>query len=479
LPHPRDVAFANLLRSVRDLVLGRRPRSILDATRVIVAEERLRMHRSRDLLSRGDPVGAAAEAVAVERLDPANAAARDLRLAAVRNEPIRFRATSHLEAADLLAAQAQLKAEGHPRPAILLYHQASPNSPFQPLVYRRAWANGIAPLALQELADLKRIESAIEPGMGRILHLHWVNRVLAGADGRADIERRLDAAIAALDAAAHAGWSIAWTVHNILPHDSPFHADEARLRQAIADRAGMIHVMAGSTVELAAPWYRIPPEKVIHVPLPSFRGTYPDIVDRSTARFVLGLPGDARVVSLVGGLRPYKGLELLLDAFELAIRERPQLHLVVAGLPSRAPEITTFMDRAVALANVHLHARMIPSDDIQLFLRSSDAIVLPYVRMLNSAQLMLALAFDLPVIAPDLGGIPETVDPTIARIFPASDVAALGAALAAVEPVSPAVVAAARRISDDHDADRLSDDLMVALRRLVDDPRDAPGVDRV
>jgi glycosyltransferase involved in cell wall biosynthesis len=468
LPYPRDVAFANLLRGGRDLILGRRPRSIVDAKRAILAEERLRIQRSRDLLSRGDPAGAAAEAVEVERLDPENAVARGLRLAASRNEPIRFRAATRLEPEDIAAAQAQLRAEGHARPIILLYHQASPDSPFQSLLYRRAWSHGMAPIALHDLADLSRIDPMIEPGSGRILHLHWVNRVLAGAAGPDDARRRLDAATATLDQAMRAGWSIAWTVHNVLPHDSPLETEEAALRQVIADRAALIHIMARSTAELAAPWFRIPPERTIHVAHPSFRGAYPDVVDQSAARYALGLPGDARVVSLIGGLKPYKGLDLLLDAFVLAARDLPELHLVIAGRPSRSPEVTAFMDRAVAVPNVHLHARMIPSDDLQLFLRSSDAIVLPYVRILNSAQLMLALAFDLPVIAPDLGGIPETVDETVATLFPAGDVRALAAALGAVRPVSPASAAAARQVDEAHDADRISEDLMVALRRVAD-----------
>lgn len=473
LPHPRDVAFANLVRSVRDLVLGRRPRSIVDAARAVQAEEHLRIHRSRDYLDRGDPAAAAAEAKEIERLDPANKVAGDLRAAAARSEPIRGRSTNRLAAQDVQDAQAQLVAEGHARPAVLLYHQASPDSPYQDLVYRQAWQHGIAPIPLHDLADLAVAERALAPETRRILHLHWVNRVLAGATGPDEADRRVAAAAATLDRARQAGWAIAWTVHNILPHDAALPEAEAHLRRTIVDRADLVHVMTASTAELAAPLYRIPPERTVHVPLPSFRGAYADIVSRSAARFSLGLPGDARVISLVGGLRPYKGLDLLLDGFDRALTAHPDLHLLIAGLPSRSPEIGAFVERAVAQRNVHLHGRMIPADDMQLFLRASDAVVLPYVRTLNSALLMLALAFDLPVIAPDLGGIPEIVGPEIATIFPAGDVDALAEALGAVRTISPETATIARRICDTHDADVLSGRLMVELRQLVD--ARAPG----
>jgi len=468
LPHPRDVALGELLRSVRDLILGRRPRRLILAEKAVRYESLWRAQRSKDLLSRGDPVGAALEAREIERIDPRNKAAPGLGMAAGWSKGIRGRATNSLDPADIAAAQDQLRAEGHARPVIMLYHQVSPESPYQPLLYRQAWAHGIAPIPLHHLADLARIDRAIGPDAGRILHLHWVNRVLAGTADVEEAQGRLRAAIAMLDDATRSGWNIVWTVHNILPHDAVLPAEEAVLRQAIADRAALVHVITRSTVELAAPLYRIPPERTIHVPLPSFRGAYADVVNRSAARYALDLPGDARVVSLLGGLRPYKGLDLLLDAFAIAVEERPELHLLIAGAPSRSPGIAEFIDRAMTQANVHLHARMIPSDDLQLFLRASDAVVLPYVRTLNSALLMLALAFDLPVIAPDLGGIPETVDPEIATIFPAGDVEALAAALGAVRPPSARSAAIARRISEEHDADRLSRELMVAVRRVAD-----------
>jgi len=469
LPYPRDVALGVLLRSVRDLVLGRRPRTLILAEKAVRYESLWRAQRSKDLLSRGDPFGAAAEALEIERIDPQNKIAPGLGMAASWTEAIRGRATNRLDHRDVADAQDQLRAEGHVRPVIMLYHQVSPESPFQPLLYRQAWAHGIAPIPLHDLADLPAAEAAIAPETARVLHLHWVNRILSPAADASDARRRIDVMTSTLDNILKDHWSIVWTVHNILPHDSLLPEEEAVLRQAIADRAALIHIMARSTIELAAPWFRIRPERSVHVPLPSFRGAYPDFIDRSAARFALGLEGDARVITVVGGLRPYKGLDILLDAFDVAVRDHPDLRLLIAGAPNRSPEITAFLERARAHPRVHLHARMVSSDDLQLYLRAADAAVLPYVRTLNSAFMKLALAFDLPVIAPDLGGIPEYVDPSVATVFPAGDVDALSAALGAVQTVSPAMVATARRISEAHDADLISGKLMAAIRRAIDD----------
>jgi glycosyltransferase involved in cell wall biosynthesis len=426
---------------------------------------------------------------AIERIRPASQQAARLRIAAGRGGTIRGRgAGGRLRRRDVEDALAGLRAGGHARPILLAYHQSSPDNPFQTLLYRRARAHGIAPLAVNDLDDLALIADVIaaeaaagagrggrRPTVAPFLHLHWVNRVLRGATSDEDAAERTAAMARRLDGLHARGWTSAFTVHNILPHDAARPAAEATLRQAIVDRVDVVHVMVSTTAELAAPLYRIPAAKIVHVPIPSFRGAYADAVDRDSARFALGLPADSRVAVVVGGLRPYKGLDVLLDAWERTAGQAPDLRLVIAGPPDGSPGIDAFLARAAADPRVQVHARMIPGDDLQLFLRAADVAVLPYVRTLNSAVLMLVLAFDLAVIGPDLGGIPEAlggskaaVDPALATLFPAGDVEALATALTSIRPRSDATAAAARRVSDAHDADRVSDRLMAALVDAVD-----------
>ena len=148
---------------------------------------------------------------------------------------------------------------------------------------------------------------------------------------------------------------------------------------------------------------------------------YADVVDRRFARYALAIDTHARVVSLLGGLRGYKGLGQLLDAFELLSARDPQVRLLVAGSPDGSAEVDRLLARMTDDPRVALHARMIPADDMQLFVRASDVLVLPYERTLNSGVIMLGLAFGLPVVAPRLGGLEEFDDPRIVRLFTPGD----------------------------------------------------------
>ncbi|MDQ2965949.1 MAG: glycosyltransferase family 4 protein, partial [Chloroflexota bacterium] len=106
---------------------------------------------------------------------------------------------------------------------------------------------------------------------------------------------------------------------------------------------------------------------------------------------------------------------------------------------------------------VSLHARKIPGDEMQVFLRAADIAVLPYLRSLNSGVLMLALSFGIPVVAPAVGGIAEVVTPEIGRTFVPGDRESFVAALIAADELrTPEAREAALRAARRYDPARLS-----------------------
>ncbi len=124
--------------------------------------------------------------------------------------------------------------------------------------------------------------------------------------------------------------AIVWTAHNVLPHDTAFPDVDVELRRGVVARADIVHVLSEGTVAAAAPLYEIPPGKVLHLPHPAYLGVYPDDVSDADARRTYGLGADDIVFGLVGHLRPYKGLDELLDAFESRGRR-------AAGRPPSSP----------------------------------------------------------------------------------------------------------------------------------------------
>jgi beta-1,4-mannosyltransferase len=374
----------------------------------------------------------------------------------------------------------RVRAAGHDRPILLVMWMYDAENPFQALLTRHADEAGIVPVGMDRLADLD--DPAALPALVAlrsseraivVLHLHWLARVLRGVADEAEGLERVRSFVAALDSFRMAGGQIIWTVHNVLPHDTAYPALDRALRKAVIARAEVVHVLSEGTVEAAAPSYQIPPSKVLHVPHPAYLGVYPDDVSDVEARQRYGLGPDDVVYGFVGNIRPYKGVDVLVDAFELVTTGPPRAdgrrrRLLIAGLPSARPEIAELLARTERNSDIVVDARRVPADELAVPLRASDVIVLPYRESLNSGALLLALSFARPVLAAASPGVTETVNDDAAITFAAGDRGALAQALIAADRLMTpeardAALATARRF----DPDEISRTFLTALRERL------------
>ncbi len=366
-------------------------------------------------------------------------------------------------AAALRALQA-----GEREPMLLGYHPVARLNPYQVLLYGRAWEAGIGAVPIVREERIEELEAFAGQGHLTVLHLHWLNLPLAHATSAKDADKLADAFLRRLDTFKSAGGRVAWTIHNILPHGARFEAQESRLRAAVAQRADALHIMASGTPAYVAPYFPVPAEKLLHVPHPSYAGAYEDYVGRDQARHELGIMPDEQVFVIAGAIRPYKGLNELLDAWDTLPADRPR-RLVIAGGPSDEPGMAEVLERAALHPAVLLHARKIPAGEMQVFLRAADVAVLPYLRSLNSGALMLALTFGLPVVVPAGGGLAEIVQPSFSRTFdPAHPGALAEALLSAHELAVPEARTAAMAAAAALDPAELSRRFAFGLRELLD-----------
>jgi glycosyltransferase involved in cell wall biosynthesis len=130
---------------------------------------------------------------------------------------------------------------------------------------------------------------------------------------------------------------------------------------------------------------------------------------------------DLPVVLCFGLMRPYKGIDLLLEAW----RGIEDAELWIAG----APRMDISALRAAAPPGVRFVPRFITDDELPAFFRRAELVVLPYREIDQSGVLFTAIAFGKPLLLSDVGGFPEVAAQGAARTFPAGDAAALHAAL--------------------------------------------------
>ncbi len=108
------------------------------------------------------------------------------------------------------------------------------------------------------------------------------------------------------------------------------------------------------------------------------------------------------VVLWFGVLRPYKGVDVLMEAF----REIEGAELWIVGRPWMAVEPLKEAARA-ARGKVRFVDRFVTDREIPAYFRRADVVVLPYRRIDQSGVLYTALAFGKAMVLSDVGGFSE------------------------------------------------------------------------
>jgi glycosyltransferase involved in cell wall biosynthesis len=148
------------------------------------------------------------------------------------------------------------------------------------------------------------------------------------------------------------------------------------------------------------------------------------------------------VVLFFGLLRPYKGLDVLLEAW----RGIEGAELWIVGMPRM--DISGL--RVSAPANVRFLTSFVADAQIPALMRAASMLVLPYRQIDQSGVLFTALASAVPLLLSDVGGFPEIASSGAARLFKAGDAESLKAAIEQLlkDPASLANMAAsARRVA--------------------------------
>jgi glycosyltransferase involved in cell wall biosynthesis len=248
--------------------------------------------------------------------------------------------------------------------------------------------------------------------------------------------------------AAVKGPPVVAIVHNPADHDgSALHRLAARL---VLQRCRALFTHAEAmAAELRADFPSIP---VASHPLPA---SHPRVLpERARARAGLGLGRTDRVALFLGLIRPYKGVDVLLEAFA-RLPESSPWRLVVAGEAwgGLGAELEGQLAGLGIEERVRLDLRWIPEEEIPALLAAADVVVLPYRAGSQSAVVPMAMAYGLPVITTAVGGLPEVVKDGVNGLV--------------VQPGSPEALAAAFQRTDAKVLGELAEGVRAAAARFT------------
>lgn len=131
---------------------------------------------------------------------------------------------------------------------------------------------------------------------------------------------------------------------------------------------------------------------------------------REEAERKLGIRSGCRNILFFGLIRQYKGLDILLEAFN-ALPE--DFQLIVAGEPYGSFEpYRKIIDASPAKDRIHLFPQYIRDSQVKDYFSAADVTVLPYRSATQSGISSISYHFEVPMIVTDVGGLKETIGDT-------------------------------------------------------------------
>lgn len=137
-------------------------------------------------------------------------------------------------------------------------------------------------------------------------------------------------------------------------------------------------------------------------------------IDKQEARKQLGLTSSDNIVLFFGLIRKYKGLDMLLDAFN-ELKSTPNTKLVIAGefYEDKQPYLD-LIEKYQIKNQIIVHDKFIANEDVKLYFSAADLVALPYRSATQSGVTQVSFHFEVPTLVANVGGLGEIIPDKVA-----------------------------------------------------------------
>ncbi|HPG55748.1 MAG: glycosyltransferase [Paludibacteraceae bacterium] len=195
-------------------------------------------------------------------------------------------------------------------------------------------------------------------------------------------------------------------VHNFIPHE-PSLLDKILPKYFVKKMDAFVAMSESVATDLTRAVSFNVPVKVTPHPI---YNQYGNLKDRNEALSHLRLDHDFRYVLFFGFIRPYKGLDLLLEAMSDSRLNKYSVKLIVAGEFYGNPQpYYDSVKKMNIVEKVEWFNRFIPDAEVSNFFSAGDILVLPYKSATQSGVTQIAYHFEKPMLVTKVGGLSDMV----------------------------------------------------------------------
>lgn len=267
-----------------------------------------------------------------------------------------------------------------------------------------------------DLADISEQQKKF-PQSKHVIHVHW-STVLYGSRWALKSAWLLWRNFRYLRKLKNQGVKILWTMHNFYAHDYPHPKIDRYGREQLGELADAIIIQQKkAATDCQQRW---PQRKINYLPHGHYLEAYGPLVARSVKkREDWGFKGDDLVLISLGAIRPYKGLEEIVDAIRST--NNSNLKMLIAG-QGQASYIQRLKSLVAGDSRFVFYDKFVADEKVPEFLSLADYGIFWYDdSVLTSGGIILSLSYGLSVIARSSGLTVELVREQNGHLFQAKD----------------------------------------------------------
>ncbi len=299
-----------------------------------------------------------------------------------------------------------------PLPTVVQFTPEKTNNPYYTMLTGPLKEQGLPFIYCNSREKLLQMV-AEQPEQCWIVHFHQLEGYYHGADAVETSAKAADL-LSFIKQLKQLGVKIIWTNHNPLPHDRKFAELDRSFTLELCKLLDHSVVLGNYAKKAFCHDFAegITREKVTVIPHPNFRNYYGEPASREEARAKLNISKQALVFGMLGELKPYKGLENLIAAAKqigTSTAERPVEFLIIGRCKDPA-----YLESLISScpANVRIINSFVANPEIPSYLAAFDFSVFCFRDIWASSSVILSLSYNVPVIAPRMGCLPEYVSDT-------------------------------------------------------------------
>lgn len=256
--------------------------------------------------------------------------------------------------------------------------------------------------------DLEKINVLLK-NKPTIVHLHQLETYYHTKNKKETLKKANQLLFQLRNIKAHRG-KLVYTMHNPLAHDRKYQDVDEMVNNELYALVDNIIVLGQSAKEFLIKEQNVMnPIYVVHHP--SFKEFYGGVPDKTRVREELGLPGDALIFGNIGHIKPYKGLEFIIEAFNKFsdsqnLPQQPILCIVGTSPNERYIEK---LKEEYADDNILIIDKLLSNTELIEYVSALDYSVFAFKDIWASGTVTLSISYGTPVIVPDIGCMDDYV----------------------------------------------------------------------